>query len=177
MRGIFVGAGSNIEPEENIKKALSLLMEDVAITQISTFYRTEPLGRKEQPFFYNGVIEIDTDMPPQKLKEDVLHGIETRLKRKRGHDADSPRTIDLDLIIYGGLVVNRPGLVLPDPDIIERPFLAVPLLELSPDLVIPGVNLRIRDAAQRFLSPEMEPLHDLTRVLRGLCLSQHSAPS
>ncbi len=167
LRGVFVGVGSNIDPEENIKRALALLSKEARIKGISTFYRTEPLGGADQPEFYNGVIEIEVSLPPRGLKTKLLRTIEKRLGRKRSpRDPFLPRTIDLDLLIYDDLVIKEPDLVLPDPDITERPFIALPLYELSPGLVIPGTDVSIRHVAEGFKSSGMEPLSVFTSLLR-----------
>ena len=136
----FVAVGSNIAPREHIPKALDLLRTYVRVTSASTFYSTPSLGRPELPEYRNGVLKIETCHKPFTLKFDVMRPIEDKLGRVRSGDRYAPRTIDLDVILYGEQVVDEEGLLIPDPGIWERPFVAVPLLELAPELVIPGTG-------------------------------------
>ncbi len=165
----YVGIGSNIEPEENVRAALRLLAQRAAIVAVSTFHRTQPLGGNCLAPFYNGVAKLETDLSPRALKFEVLRQIETALGRRRGHDKYSPRTIDLDIIIYDDVVANEPDLVIPDPDIATREFVALPLLELCPGLVIPGVGIALAPIAANMSGDSMQPLEEFTRSLRESC--------
>ncbi len=140
----FVAIGSNIDPEENVKKAIRLLTIKTQVIGISTVYLTEPEGRPGQPPFYNLVVEVETQMPPVEFKYRILRTIENDLGRIRTEDKFAPRTIDLDLILYDDLALQTEDLTLPDPEIRSRPFLAFPLGELSTDLTLPGTDLTIR---------------------------------
>jgi 2-amino-4-hydroxy-6-hydroxymethyldihydropteridine diphosphokinase len=162
----FVGIGSNVEPAENVEKAIRLLSAAVQVRGISTVYLTEAVGRSGQPLYYNCVVEIETDVIPAELKQQVLRRIEKELGRVRRGDAYAARTIDLDLILYDRLVITSEGLTLPDPDIVRRPFLAIPLHELAPDLALPGSDLRIKEIAAAQPQDAMKPLHDYTVRLR-----------
>ena len=166
MTRAFVSMGSNIEPEENTEKAIRLLGGEVRITGISTIYLTEAEGRPEQAKYYNCVVEIETDTSPGELKHGVLRRIENELGRTRSDDAFAPRTIDLDLILYNDLVMATEDLTLPDPDIVRRPFLAIPLQELAPGLVLPGSGLRIDEVASAMKRQNMKPLADYTEHIR-----------
>lgn len=166
MPRVFVSVGSNIDPVENVRKALRLLHEHIPIKAISIFYRTEPEGRPDQPVFYNGVVEIETDISPLDLKWSVLRKIEDELGRVRSEDKYAPRTIDLDVIIYGDEVISNDDLLVPDPQISERPFLAVPLYELTPDLVLPDTGIPLEKIARGFKDHNMKPLYEYTQTLR-----------
>ncbi|MHB0937867.1 MAG: 2-amino-4-hydroxy-6-hydroxymethyldihydropteridine diphosphokinase [Armatimonadota bacterium] len=165
MSQIFIGVGSNIEPEESIPHALDLLKQAMHVTGISTFYRTPALGNEEQPPFYNGVIAAETDFPPGTVKVDTLQDIEERLGRRRCEDRYAPRTIDLDLILYDDLIVEEADLILPDPEIIRRAFLAVPLCELAPELTLPD-GRSICAVAGELAAQPLEPLPEFTESLR-----------
>ncbi len=162
----FVAIGSNIHPKENVRKAIQKLASRVRIIGTSTVYRTEPEGRPEQPFFYNLVVEIETDIPPRDLKYQVLRAIESDLGRKRSRDKYAPRTIDLDLILYDDLAEKGDEIILPDPQIPLRPFLAFPLGELSPDLVMPGSGLTIKEIIAKLSPSGMKPMDRFTDALR-----------
>ncbi len=162
----FVAIGSNIEPEENIKKAIHLLTLETQVVGISTVYLTEPEGRPEQRPFYNLVIEVDTETPPREFKYRILRTIENNLGRIRTGDKYAPRTIDLDLILYDDLALQTTDLALPDPEILSRPFLALPLGELSPDLVLPGTDLTIKQIIRGLSQSRMKPMDNFTQTLK-----------
>ena len=123
----FIGVGSNIQPERNISDALARLSKRVDITGISTFYKTTPILRKDQDDYLNGVWQISTSMSPEKLKFDVLRKIEQELHRNRESDKYASRTIDLDILLFGDLIIQEENLTIPDPDIYKRSFIAFPL--------------------------------------------------
>jgi 2-amino-4-hydroxy-6-hydroxymethyldihydropteridine diphosphokinase len=154
----FIGVGSNLEPEANVRAALRLLGKRARITRISMFYRTEAIGRPEQPDFYNGVVEIETGLPPVELKQ-ALRAIEAQCGRRRTDDAYAPRTMDLDLLLYGD---RTP----PAPDIEKRAFLAAALFELAPDLRLPGTGRAIREIAAALGDRGLRALPEYTRELR-----------
>jgi len=150
MPRAFIGVGSNIAPQENIREALRRLAQSVLIVSISTFYREPAIGRPDDPDFHNGVVEIDTDLAPITLKGKVLRGIEASLGRGRSRSLDkfASRTIDLDLLLYDDLVVSSAELTLPHPDILKRAFVAVPLYEIAPTLVLPGSGVPDRKSTR-----------------------------
>jgi 2-amino-4-hydroxy-6-hydroxymethyldihydropteridine diphosphokinase len=162
----FISIGSNIDPETNVRNAILRLAETALVKAISTVYRTEPVGPPGQPPFYNCVVEIETDLAPRELKFRLLRGIESELGRVRGSDKFEARTIDLDLILYGDLVMTSEDLTLPDPDILRRPFLAVALHKLAPGLVLPGSGQRISEAASAQPRKGMTPLKNYTERIR-----------
>ena len=166
MPQVFIAVGSNIKPAENVRAAIRLLGREVRLKAVSTIYCTEPEGRPDQPLFYNGVVEVDTDLPPEELKCDVLKPIEEALGRTRCKDQYAPRTIDLDIAIYGDLVIEENDLIIPDPLIERRAFLAVPLYELAPDLILPDSGMPIRDIANAYAGHSMKPLLEYTEMLR-----------
>jgi 2-amino-4-hydroxy-6-hydroxymethyldihydropteridine diphosphokinase len=166
MARAFVSIGSNIDPETNVKKAVRRLASAVRVAAVSTVYRTEPIGPSGQPLFYNCVVEIQTDAAPRELKFELLRRIESELGRSRSNDKFAARTIDLDLVLYGEVVMTTPDLTLPDPDITRRPFLAIPLAELAPGLVLPGSGLNIKEVAASLSPNTMKPLGTYTEHLR-----------
>ena len=136
-----MGIGSNLgEPERQIAAALELLRaeEGIEVVAVSSLRETEPVGYLDQPNFLNGAAAVETELSPRELLERLL-AIERRLGRKRGTGPRfGPRTIDLDLLVYGDEVVNEPGLTVPHPRLAERRFALEPLAELDPSLEIPG---------------------------------------
>jgi 2-amino-4-hydroxy-6-hydroxymethyldihydropteridine diphosphokinase len=135
----FVGIGSNLgDRESHLQAALELLAaeEEFAVMAVSQFRETESVGPVEQEPFLNAAVRIGTDLEPRELLERLL-GIELRLGRVR-RERFGPRTIDLDLLLYGDEVLDEPGLTVPHPRVHERRFALEPLIDLAPDLVIPG---------------------------------------
>jgi 2-amino-4-hydroxy-6-hydroxymethyldihydropteridine diphosphokinase len=141
MARAFVGLGSNLgDPEKLIRSALELLGAEagIEVVAVSSLRETDPVGYEDQPRFLNGAAELATELPPQELLERLL-AIERRLGRVRGEGPRfGPRTIDLDLLLYGQETVQEPGLTLPHPRLHERRFALEPLAELDPALKVPG---------------------------------------
>ena len=144
----YVSIGSNINPEENTLAAISLLCEKVEVLRLSSVYRSKAESDSLQPDYLNCVAEIDTSIAPIELKHRILRPIEDELQRTRTADKFAPRTIDLDLILYGDCMVRSDDLTLPDSGICRRSFLAIPLSELVPDMILPGAEVCIRDIVQ-----------------------------
>ena len=168
MKGVnaYISVGSNIEPEKNIPEALEKLKKYVSVKAISTFYRTVPIGRPEQPAFLNGVWQIDAEQSARELKFDILRQIEAELGRVRTEDKYAARTIDLDIALYDDMVIDEPDLRIPDPNIRQRPFIAVPLLELAPRLVLPDTGELLSSLDIVKATQDLEPVCDFTEILR-----------
>jgi 2-amino-4-hydroxy-6-hydroxymethyldihydropteridine diphosphokinase len=143
MTTAYVSVGSNLgEPARNVQGALDLLgAEDgVRVLAVSTMRETDPVGYEEQPRFLNGAVALETELAPRELLDRLL-AIELRLGRVRGEGPRfGPRTIDLDLLVYGSETVDEPGLQVPHPRLAERRFALEPLAELAPALEIPGLG-------------------------------------
>jgi 2-amino-4-hydroxy-6-hydroxymethyldihydropteridine diphosphokinase len=145
----FVGLGANLGDREGaIRSALELLgaQEGVKVVAVSTLRDTEPVGRVDQPRFLNGAAELETTLRPHDLLE-VLFDVERELGRER-RERWGPRTIDLDLLLYGAEVVDEPDLTVPHPRLHVRRFALEPLAELDPDLDVPGRG-RVTDLLAR----------------------------
>jgi 2-amino-4-hydroxy-6-hydroxymethyldihydropteridine diphosphokinase len=134
MTVAYIGLGSNLGDRESlIRRAAEL----IGAARLSEVRETEPWGYVKQPRFLNAVAEIETDLPPRRLL-DFLFDVEARLGRERIGPKWGPRTIDLDLLLYGDETVDEPGLVVPHPRLLEREFVLEPLADLVPWLKIPG---------------------------------------
>jgi 2-amino-4-hydroxy-6-hydroxymethyldihydropteridine diphosphokinase len=162
----LIAVGSNIDPEKNIESALALLDRRCPIRGISTFYRTRPAARDNQPDFLNGACRCETMYGPRALKFEILREIERKLGRERTDDPHAPRPIDLDIALMGGLAVDEDGLQIPDPDIAERAFLAVPLYELAPEAIIPPTQQSLADIVRTFAQTPMPCETEFTQQLR-----------
>ena len=117
--------------------------EGIEVVARSSLRETDPVGVVDQPQFLNGAAAVDTELTPRALLEALLT-IERRLGRVRDGTRWGPRIVDLDLLLYGDEVVDEPGLRVPHPRLHERRFALEPLLELDPELVVPGAG-RVSD--------------------------------
>ena len=139
MTCAYVGLGANLGPrEETLHRAVELLREadGVDVLAVSQLRDTDPVGVVDQPPFLNGAVAIETARTPRELLN-LLLAIEASLGRVR-EERWGPRTIDLDLLVYGDEVVDEPGLRVPHPHLHERRFALEPLVELAPELDVPG---------------------------------------
>lgn len=137
----FIGMGSNLgHSESQLLRAFDELdaLPSTRLVARSSLYRSAPLGYRDQPDFINAVAEIETDLSPRQLLETLLD-MEHRHGRVRDF-LNGPRTLDLDVLLYDDLTLHEHGLTLPHPRIGERAFVLLPLLEIAPDCVIPGVG-------------------------------------
>ncbi len=136
----YIGLGSNLaEPVAQLRAGVSALarLEQTRVEACSSFYRTAPVGRLEQPDFINAVCRVRTGQAPATLLHNLLE-IERRHGRVREGDKGGPRTLDLDLLLYGNQTIHTAELTVPHPRLHERAFVLYPLHEIEPDLVIPG---------------------------------------
>ena len=135
----FIGLGANIgDPGRQLRNALAALdgIPGTRLMRASSLWRTAPVGYAAQPDFVNAVAEVETAQAPRALLEALL-AIEKRFGRERSF-ANAPRTLDLDLLLYGDRVLSEQGLELPHPRMHERAFVLAPLAEIAPDIAIPG---------------------------------------
>ena len=145
---IYLGLGSNLgDREANLEKALQLLGQMLTVEQLSSVYETRPMGYEEQPLFLNAVCHATTEIGPFQLLS-LVKGIEVALGRVPSFP-NAPRLIDIDILLYGNLVIEAPQLVIPHPRLEERAFALVPLAEIAPDLIHPVSNRSIQELANR----------------------------
>lgn len=145
-----MGLGANLgEREATLARALELLDHEpgIEVVAVSALRETDPVGVEDQPRFLNGAAALETTREPRDLLDALLR-IERTLGRVRDGERWGPRTIDLDLLLYGSRVVDAPGLRVPHPRLHERRFALEPLVELDPALEIPGRG-RVSDVLAR----------------------------
>jgi 2-amino-4-hydroxy-6-hydroxymethyldihydropteridine diphosphokinase len=150
MIDVYIGLGSNLDnPVSQIKQALKSLglCPDLNIEAVSSFYGNPPMGPVDQPDYVNAVVKISTAMSAPNLLQ-FLQSIEQKQKRTKLIKW-GPRTIDLDILLYGSQQINLPNLVIPHRGLTERVFVILPLLEIAPDLMLPN-QVFLRKIAENF---------------------------
>jgi 2-amino-4-hydroxy-6-hydroxymethyldihydropteridine diphosphokinase len=136
----YVGLGANLgDREATLRAAVGALAaeEGVEVVSVSVLRETQPVGVGQQPLYLNGAAELQTKLTARELL-DLLLALEQRFGRTRVPGEHTPRTLDLDLLLYGDEVIDEPGLHVPHPRLHERRFVLEPLAELAPGLVVPG---------------------------------------
>jgi len=142
---VFVALGSNIDPERHLNGAVRLLAERCKILAISPVYQTRPVGTVDQPDFYNAAALIETNLSAAALKTQVLADIEQTLHRVRTSDKNAPRTIDLDIALFGSEILELGHRHIPDPDLLTYPHVAVPVADLAPQFVHPETGQTLQE--------------------------------
>ena len=140
MTRAYIGLGANLgDRQATIERAVELLRaaEGVELLAVSSLLETDPVGYEDQPRFLNGAAAVETSLPAGELLG-VLLGIERQLGRTREGPRFGPRLIDLDLLVYGDVQVDEPGLTVPHPRLHERRFALEPLAEVAPGLLVAG---------------------------------------
>ena len=140
MTEAYIALGSNLDdPVDQLQRARARIarLPGVVLRACSSLYRTAPLGYHDQPGFINAVCALETQLSPQELLAH-LQAVESHHGRKRSNEQNGPRTLDLDILLYGDQMITTPSLEIPHPRMLERAFVIVPLLEIAPDLQIPG---------------------------------------
>ena len=140
---VYVAAGSNVDPVVNLRKALDLLAARYESLRISPAYRNAAVGFTGDDFV-NLVVGIATAQPVRELLRE-LHAIEEACGRTRLHPKWAPRAMDLDVLVYGDLVVDEPDLKLPRPDLVRRAYMLKPLVDLAPELRHPTLGTTMRE--------------------------------
>ena len=150
MHTAYIALGANLPspagaPAATLAAAVRRLSKLGTIVQRSSLYSTEPVGFADQPRFLNAVVALETDLSPGTLLNKLL-AIEKELGRDRTAGIpNGPRTLDLDILMIGGLELNEPGLELPHPRMSERAFVLIPLVEIAPHLLIPGFEKTVSE--------------------------------
>lgn len=150
---VFLALGSNVEPEENLPRAVERLARRLRVKAVSRVYETAPVGGAAgAPAFWNAAVLVETGLAPRALKHDVLRPLEASLGRVRGGDRNAPRPIDLDIALFDQLILDDPvhHLTIPDPEVLTRAHVALPLADLSPETRHPVTGETLGEIAARF---------------------------
>ncbi|MCP4204738.1 MAG: 2-amino-4-hydroxy-6-hydroxymethyldihydropteridine diphosphokinase [bacterium] len=151
---VLVSCGSNIEPQKNLRAALERLATLFELRAISRVFTTRAVGAVAVPDFCNAAVEILTDQTAAELKFGTIREIEWQLGRRRSDDRNAPRSIDLDLSLFGDEVIQSEplGLTVPDPEILTRAHVALPLADVAPDRCHPVSGEALSAIAERLLA-------------------------
>jgi len=161
MRGVFVGLGANLgDPAASIRHAIAALdgIPRTRVVRQSRLYRSPPWGNPDQPDFANAVVELETEQAPEALMRSLL-SIESDSGRVRDGQRNQPRTLDLDLLMYGQQRSVAPELTLPHPRMHQRAFVLVPLAEIAPEAEIPVLG-KVESLLQRIDTQAVRPWPD-----------------
>ncbi len=161
----FLGLGSNEDsPQRQLESALDNLVErSVAVVRRSSFYLTEPVGGPPQPWFVNAVVGVSFGGAPMELLR-VCQSVE-ELHGRRRLVANGPRTLDIDLLLFGGTILKSSELTVPHPRLHERRFVLVPMVEIAPTVRHPILGLTMKELLARL--PEDEKVIPLVEDGRG----------
>ena len=163
LNKIFLSLGSNIgDRESNIAQAISAIEINRGIENINSasFYHTEPLYNKDQGFFINTVIGLDTILKPFELL-DLVKKIEFMLGRNKRRKKNMPRTIDIDILVHGESIMETEALIIPHPNLIHRKFVLIPFDEIAPDYKIPLIKLTVHELLVNCVDDSFIGLHDM----------------
>jgi 2-amino-4-hydroxy-6-hydroxymethyldihydropteridine diphosphokinase len=146
----YLSLGSNIDPERNLPEAVRRLNEYGRVTATSSVWQTAPVGMTDQADFLNAAVLLETPLSAQALREQAIARIERDLKRVRTENKNGPRTIDIDIVLFNRETLWVGRRRIPDPDLLERPFVAIPLAECAPQYIHPETGQTLQEIAGRF---------------------------
>lgn len=172
----YLSLGSNIDAETNLRAALELLAAQTRLLAVSSVWETRPVELAEQPNFLNAAAIVETELTAERLKREVLAAIEQRLGRVRQADKHALRPIDLDLMLFNREIFELGNRHIPDPEIVERPFVAIPLAEIAPDYKHPERGQTLSEIARNFevKSEEMYVRPDVSQSLEQVKRNGHN---
>jgi 2-amino-4-hydroxy-6-hydroxymethyldihydropteridine diphosphokinase len=162
LKTVYLSLGSNLgEREQNLRAAILQLRQLGKLRAVSDLYETEPVDVLDQPWFLNCAVELATAMMPMQLLART-HQIELELGRRRVR-AKGPRTLDIDILLFGRSIVDTPKLTIPHPALHERRFVLLPLMEIAPDVRHPVLKRTIRELCDS-LSPSGQAVKRIGRL-------------
>jgi len=167
MTRVLISLGSNIRPRQHLQQAVERLRERSRVLAVSPVYETRPIGpdgkpTPDQPRFFNAAALIETDLDAATLKNCVLRPIEEELGRERRPNKYAPRTIDLDITLFGDQVLDLDSRHIPDPDLLQYAHIARPLADLEPDFRHPEDGRTLPEIADALPQTGVAPRPDVS---------------
>lgn len=172
MRTVYIGMGGNLGssagPPESTLAAAALRLESLGhVVRRSSLYSTEPVGYSAQPRFVNAVVALETELEPHTLLEGLL-AIELEFGRDRSAGVvNGPRTLDLDILLFGDVVLSEPGLEIPHPRMAERAFVVVPLNEIAPPNLDAGCGRTVSQLLESLFPEPGSKIDAVVKVQSG----------
>lgn len=161
MTAVYVAAGSNVEPQKYLSRALRAMAAAYGPLTLSPAYRNQAVGFSGEDFI-NLVVGFHTEHSATEVRQQ-LQKIEAACDRPPGAAKWAPRTMDLDILLFGDLVSDEPGLIIPRPDLLKRPYMLKPMADIAPDVRHPTLGKTMRELWDAFDSGE----HSMVEVLLG----------
>jgi 2-amino-4-hydroxy-6-hydroxymethyldihydropteridine diphosphokinase len=152
----YLSLGSNVEPEFNLVEAARMLAAKTKLVVASSVWETTPLGSTRQPNYLNAAAIVDTELTVVQLKHDLIAEIERGLGRVRQLDKFAPRPIDIDIMLFNRQLFTLDKRQIPDPEVLERSFVAIPLAEIAPDYIHPETGQTLQQIARGFQPKETD---------------------
>ncbi|MDH5478352.1 MAG: 2-amino-4-hydroxy-6-hydroxymethyldihydropteridine diphosphokinase, partial [Nitrospinota bacterium] len=150
---VFLGIGGNINPDRNIPLGIELIRSRFSLVKLSPVYRSEPWGTRDaQPDYLNLVAEVITDKDIFGVRGELCW-IERTIGRKRSEDKFAPRPMDIDLLLYDNVKGKQSGGRLPHPQLLTQQFVYLPMLDIAPDVIVPGHDRPLRDIQPEYDTP------------------------
>lgn len=148
----YLSLGSNIEPEHNLPEAVAQLTRFGRVKAASSVWQTAALGFTDQPDFLNAAVLLETEMSAVTFRQQAITQIENSLGRVRTENKNGPRTIDIDIMLFNHDVLMIGHRRIPDPELLERCFVAIPMAEIAPDYIHPEEKVSLKEIALQFNS-------------------------
>lgn len=167
---LYLSLGSNIAPETNLPAAVKLLDELTEMVAVSSVWESQPVGFTKQANFLNAAAIVISPLSAARFKREVIRSIERQLRRVRSRNKNGPRTIDLDIILFNDDILTLAGSRIPDPELLVRPFLALPLAEIAPNYRHPETRQTLAELASQFVirPEEMRVRPDISQALKAV---------
>jgi 2-amino-4-hydroxy-6-hydroxymethyldihydropteridine diphosphokinase len=164
----YLSLGSNIDAEQNLTAAVKKLGRFGRVKAVSTVWQTAPVGFIDQADFLNAAVLLETPLSARALREKVIAQVERELGRVRTANKNGPRTIDIDIMLFNDEVLTVGRRRIPDPEVVERSFVAIPLAEIAPDYVHPETGQTLEQIGSRFnpQEPSMKRREDVVLPLQ-----------
>jgi 2-amino-4-hydroxy-6-hydroxymethyldihydropteridine diphosphokinase len=147
MHNAWLLLGSNIDPAHNLPRAAQCIAERTTLKAFSSVWQSPPADQSDQADYWNAALLVETEYSPDELLRCVIQPIEIDFGRERTENKSAPRSIDIDLMLFDSIVGTYAGKQLPHPDILLQAYAAVPLAEISPDMLHPTLGLSMREIA------------------------------